>query len=72
MNFYPAWLVRDLITIADDFVVMEGYHSAYEAALYLIGNNEGQKSFLFIICLCIIDQKMPLYNFIKTKVEPIL
>jgi len=40
MNFYPAWLGRDLITIADDFVVMEGYHSAYEAALYLIGNNK--------------------------------
>ncbi|BBU38193.1 hypothetical protein APP_04850 [Aeribacillus pallidus] len=37
MNFYPAWLGRDLIT---DFVVMEGYHSAYEAALYLIGNNK--------------------------------
>lgn len=71
MNFYPAWLGRDLITIADDFVVTEGYHSAYEAALYLIGNNEGQGIF-FIICLFIIGQKMPLYNFIKTKVEPIL
>jgi hypothetical protein len=49
MNFYPAWLGRDLITIADDFVVTEGYHSAYEAALYLIGNNEGQESFLLYV-----------------------